>query len=218
MNLIKRLTTSVTATLDSTVGKIENHDAIVEATIKQTRQAVAKTRARINTLRQQENTYKRQLQEAQEQHELWTERARRFAESDQEKALQCVSRRNQAEREIKRLNQAVEQQADLINKVSLNLQKLQARLDETSYKHNLMRSRQAVADVNRAIARSDEDNALNDTFERWESSVFEHELAVTDSFVPDALDHELSQEEDQQALLAQLAELAEEPPAEKSGE
>ena len=39
MNLIKRLTTSVTATLDSAVGQIENHDAIIEATIKQTRQA-----------------------------------------------------------------------------------------------------------------------------------------------------------------------------------
>ncbi|MEM7358771.1 MAG: hypothetical protein AAF431_06730 [Pseudomonadota bacterium] len=218
MNLIKRLTTSVTATLDSTVGKIENHDAIVEATIKQTRQAVAKTKARINTLRQQENTYKRQLQEAQEQQELWTERARRLANSDQEKALQCVSRRNQAEREIKRLTQAIEQQGDLINKVGLNLQKLQSQLDETSYKHNLMRSRQAVADVNRAIARSNDDHALNETFERWESAVFEHELAVTDSFVPDALEHELSQQEDQQALLAQLAELADEPPAKPSGE
>ena len=49
MNLIKRLTTSVSATLDSAVGQLENHDAIIETTIKETRQSVAKTKARINT-------------------------------------------------------------------------------------------------------------------------------------------------------------------------
>ena len=49
MKLIKRLSTSITATLDSAVGQLENHDAIVEASIKQTRQSVAKTKARINT-------------------------------------------------------------------------------------------------------------------------------------------------------------------------
>ena len=33
MKLIKRLSTSITATLDSAVGQLENHDAIVEASV-----------------------------------------------------------------------------------------------------------------------------------------------------------------------------------------
>ena len=70
----------------------KNHDAIVEATIKQTRQSVAKTKARINTLRQQLNAYESQLKEAQEQFALWTERAAKLADTDQAKALQCVAR------------------------------------------------------------------------------------------------------------------------------
>jgi len=153
MKLIKRLSTSITATLDSAVGQLENHDAIVEATIKQTRQSVAKTKARINTLRQQLSTYETQLKEAREQYALWTDRAASLADSDQEKALQCVARRNQYEAEIGRLNYSAEQQKILIRDVSQNLQKLQSKLDEMTQKHNLMRSRQTVADVNRAVAQ-----------------------------------------------------------------
>jgi phage shock protein A len=186
---------------------MENHDAIVDASIKQTRQAVAKTKARINTLRQQQNVYEKQLNEAKEQHALWTERAKSLAASDQDKALQCVSRRNQFSTEMQRLACSAEQQKELIREVSTNLQKLQGKLDEMVHKHNLMRSRQTVADVNRVVAHADQDQNLRDTFERWESVVLEHEFAVSDVCNRDSLDMELSEQEDEIALLAQLIEL-----------
>jgi len=192
MNLIKRLTTSVTATLDSAVGQLENHDAIVEATIKQTRQAVAKTRARINTLRHQQSAYERQLTDANDQ---------------AHKALQCVARLNHCQSEAKRLTQSVEQQKNLIHDVTVNLEKLQTKLQEMTHKHNLMRSRQTVANVNRAVTNVDVDETLSDTFERWESIVLEHEFAVSDVCSADSLDHELSMQESDAALMAQLEQL-----------
>lgn len=204
MKLIKRLSTTLSATLDSAVGQLENHDAIVEATIKQTRQSVAKTKARINTLKQQLNAYEQQLTEAREQYNLWTERAAKLAESDQAKALQCVARRNQYEAEVGRLNHAALQQRELIRDVAHNLEKLQGKLDEMTHKHNLMRSRQTVADVNRAVASIDRDESINETFERWESVVLEHEFAVSDACVRDPLDLELTRAEDEADLLAQL--------------
>jgi phage shock protein A len=204
MKLIKRLSTSITATLDSAVGQLENHDAIVEASIKQTRQAVAKTKARINTLRQQHLAYQAQLKDAKEQFELWTQRAAGLAANDQEKALQCVSRRNQCEADIGRLSYSEKQQADLVRDVTANLHTLQTKLDEMTQKHNLMRSRQTVADVNRAVAHANTDDNLSDTFERWESAVLEHEFAVSDVCSRDSLDLELTREEDQADLLAQL--------------
>lgn len=204
MKLIKRLSTSLTATLDSAVGQLENHDAIVEASIKQTRQAVAKTKARINTLRQQQQAYQNQLKEAREQFDLWTERATNLASTDQEKALQCVARRNQCEADIGRLSYSEKQQADLIRDVSVNLQTLQKKLDEMTQKHNLMRSRQTVADVNRTMSNVSSDHNLNETFERWESMVLEHEFAVSDACSGDVLDIELTRQEDETNLLAQL--------------
>lgn len=207
MNLIKRLTTTVSATLDSAVGQLENHDAIIETTIKETRKSVAKTKARINTLRQQQRTYETQLNEAHEQHALWTQRATKLAESDQEKALQCLSRRNQCQSETVRLTQLIEQQKNLIQDVSINLQKLQTKSDEMSQKHNLMRSRQAVADVNRAVGKASYEVSVDDAFERWESIVMEHEMAVSDICSRDPLDAEFAQQETQADLLQQLDEL-----------
>lgn len=218
MKLIKRLSTSITATLDSAVGQLENHDAIVEASIKQTRQAVAKTRARINTLRQQHLAYQTQLKEAKEQLDLWTQRAASLAASDQEKALQCVARRNQCEADIDRLNYSEKQQAELVRDVTANLQTLQKKLDEMTQKHNLMRSRQTVADVNRAVAYANTDDNLNDTFERWESAVLEHEFAVSDACARDSLDAELTREEDEAELLTQLAQITQESQQEKTHE
>lgn len=218
MNLFKRLTTSVTATFDNAVGQLENHDAIVEATIRQTKQSVAKTRARINTLCQQQRAYESQLADAQEQHGLWTERATKLAKTDQAKALQCVARRNQCQTEIKRLNQLIEQQHKLVHEVTLNQHKLQSKLDEMTQKHNLMRSRQTVANVNRAVAKSSSSENLDDTFERWESVILEHEMAVNDVCLHDTLDMELSEQETQAELLAQLAELSEAQEQEKHNE
>ena len=209
MNLIKRLTTTVSATLDSAVGQIENHDAIIEATIKQTHQSIAKTKARINTLRQQQQAYETQLKDARDQHASWTQRATQLANNDQDKALQCMSRRNQCQSEINRLTLLIEQQKSLINDVSLNLQKLQAQSDEMSQKHNLMRSRQAVADVNRAVGKAANNISVNDTFERWESIVMEHEMTVNDLCTRDPLELELTQQEDDAELLRQLTDLTE---------
>ncbi len=207
MNLIKRLTTSVTATLDSAVGQLENHDAIIDATVKQTRQAIAKTKARINTLRQQQHTYEVQLNEAQEQASSWTGRATQLAKSDQKKALQCVARRNLCNNEVDRLVKLIDQQKTLINQVSFNLNTLQAKADEMSQKHNLMRSRQAVADVNRAVGYATKDNNLDDTFERWESAVLEHEITVNNVCLQDPLEAEFIEQETNDELLKQLSEL-----------
>jgi len=207
MKMIKRLTTSLTATLDNAVGQLENHDAIIDATIKKTRQAVAKTKAQINTLRQQQQTYETQLKESQDQMGIWEKRAVKLADNDQNKALQCIVRRNQCQNNIQHLTTLIEQQKQLINEVTINLNKLQMKMDEMSQKHHFMRSRQAVADVNRAVGHASRDDSANNTFERWESIVMEHEMAVSDVSAIDPLDAEFSQQENDVELLKQLAEL-----------
>ena len=210
MNFIKRFTTTVSASLDNAVGKMENHDAIIDATIKQTRQSAARTKARINTLRQQLQTYETQLNDSHEQHALWSTRALKLADSDESKALDCLARRNQCQESINRLSTRIELQKKLINDVSANLKKLQSKLDDMSQKHNLLRSRQAVADVNRAVNHACNQETVTDTFERWESVVMENEVFEETSFdqaVFDPLDAEFSKQETNADLLLQLAEL-----------
>ena len=76
-----------------------------------------------------------------------------------------------------------------------------------SQKHNLMRSRQAVADVNRAVGKASCETSVNDTFERWESIVMEHGMAVSDLCDRDPLEMEFAQQENESDLLLQLSEL-----------
>ncbi len=207
MNLIKRLTTSVTATLEGAVGQLENHDAIIDASIKQTRQAVAKTQARLATLRQQQNAYESQLQLSIEQIKVWENRAKSLATENESKALQCLTRRNQNEAESNRLKQSIEQQDGLISSVSANLSTLKTKLDEMTQRHNLMRSRQAVADVSKVTSKSNISEQLDETFERWESVVLETELAVSDACCSDPLEAQFAQQEDKAKLLDQLSAL-----------
>lgn len=207
MKLIKRLTTSVTATLEDAVGQLENHDAIVEANIKQTRQAVAKTQARLAALRQQQSAFESQLTLATEQIDVWEDRARSLANDNQNRALQCLSRRNQNEAEARRLTQSVQQQEALIAGVTDNLNTLKIKLDEMIQRHNLMRSRQAVADVNKVVAKAGRAQQMDDTFERWEASVLETELAVSDACCADPLEAQFAQQESKAQLQAQLASL-----------
>lgn len=207
MNLIKRLTTSVSATLEDAVGQLENHDAIVEANLKQTRQAVAKTQARLGSLRQQQAAFESQLTLAQEQISVWEDRARSLANDQEHQALQCLSRRNQNEAEVRRLQQAITQQDSLIANVTTNLNTLKSKLDEMTQRHNLMRSRQAVANVNKAVAKAGQSQQVDDTFERWEAVVLETELAVSDACCADPLEAKFAQQESSAQLQAQLAEL-----------
>ena len=207
MNIFRRLTTSVTATLENAAGQLENHDAIIQATIKETRQSVAKTKARINTLRQQQAVFETQLSDAQEQAEKWESRAQQLADSDEAKALQCLSRRNQYQHEQERLSESISQQITLINKVEANLATLQSRLEEMQHKHNLLRSRQSVAQANKGLAKGCSEQDLADTFERWESVVLEHELGFEDGLSADPLQQEFEQRESEDQLREQLASL-----------
>lgn len=216
MNLIKRITTTMTASMDSAVGQIENHDAIVAATIKKTRRAVARTQARVNTLRQQRQLLEQQSVQAAEQRDVWEQRAREILDRDEAKALQCLTRRNQCEAEINHLQQSIDDQQVLIGKVNESLESLKGKLQEMEQKHNLMRSRQAVAETNRAVAFAQSDDDLHDTFERWESVVLEHELGSPSAPPTDVLEQEFSRTETEQELKAQLEALRTESSVEDS--
>ena len=45
MSLFRRITTTVTSSVDKAVSKVENHDAIINAALRDTQQAAARARA-----------------------------------------------------------------------------------------------------------------------------------------------------------------------------
>lgn len=211
MKLIKRITTTLSSNMNSAVNQLENHDSIIAASIKKTRLSIAKTQSQHNSLIRQQDALKTQLQEAQKQAALWTDRAARSAEDDKEKALACVAKRNHFEQEQTRIKSTLQQHQGLLREVTKHLDVLKKRLSETQQRHQLMRSRHSLAKTSKCVVNCLEEDDLDETFERWETLVLENDPNIYLQQANDELEVELRQEEDLTLLEAQLTEILEQP-------
>ncbi len=207
MKLMKRITATLSANVNSAVDQLENHEAIIGAAIKKTRQSIAKTQAQYNALIRQQKHLQSKLERAQADAALWAERAQRTATDDKDKALACLSKRNHFEQEQNHLKASLSQQKDLIRDVARHLEILNQRLDETQQRHQQMRSRQTLAKTSKTVATCLHTDDLETTFERWEATVLEQEPLLYESQAIDPLEAELNREENRVALEAQLDDL-----------
>lgn len=107
MNIFKRVFTSVSASMDDVVNKVENHDAIVESMIKQSRQAAANTRVRLARVQSDGKLLDSQLVKLQQQSKAWQSRAIESAATDENKALHCLKRKKQIDLDLERLDNTI---------------------------------------------------------------------------------------------------------------
>ena len=143
MSIFKRLSATLVSRMDQVVGEIENHDAVVQATINEQRKRVAQAKVRLAQVRRDAAKLSRQLQELQEAEQRWGDRAVEAARSDEAKALECMHRRQHCHRQIKRLSTSLEQYQCTADKLARDITQSEEQLMEMSQKHNLMRARQS---------------------------------------------------------------------------
>ncbi len=216
MNIIKRITTAFSASIDSAVRQIENHDALVVASINHARHHVAQTQVRLARVQKEGEQLGSQLQQLHEDEARWTDRARELAMDDDEKqnALACLKRRNQCLQQIRHSNVLVEKQKVLEDEMATQLGKMQARLNEVKLEHNQMRSRSANVEVHRVVNELNYSGgeSLDDIFDRWDIKLTESEMWVgSDEVMPvDPLESQFIAKESQAALDAELAAMRQE--------
>ena len=87
MSLIRRISTSITSSVDRAVSKVENHDAIIDAALRDTQQAAARSRVRLERVRKDGRNLKSRHADLQLAVSRWTERAKSIAADDESKAL-----------------------------------------------------------------------------------------------------------------------------------
>ena len=95
MSLLKRLSATIVSRVDQMVSQIENHDAVVEAAIRESRQAAAKARVRLSRVRGDGEKLQKRIAELRASQTQWTERARSVAADDRDRALECMRCRNE---------------------------------------------------------------------------------------------------------------------------
>ncbi len=206
MSLIRRISTSITSSVDRAVSRVENHDAIINAALRDTQRAAARSRVRLERVRKDGHNLKTRRANLEQAVARWTERARSIAADDEAKALECLRRRKDCEKQLHSLDDSIDKHEELEARISEQVKKIEARIGEIAQQRNMMRSRQSVADAMRTINNIEgvSYGEIEDTFDRWEINLGEAEILLGTTTDRDPLDSEFLAEEDTAELRAEL--------------
>jgi len=209
MSLIRRISTSITSSVDRAVSKVENHDAIINAALRDTQQAAARSRVRLERVRKDGRSLKTRHSSLQLAASRWTERARSLGTTDEEKALECLRRRKDCEVQMGNLRDSIESHDELEARIADQVKKIDARIGEVAQQRNMMRSRQSVAEAMRTINNIEgvSYGEIEDTFDRWEINLGETEILMGAATTADPLETAFLAEEDTAELRAELSVL-----------
>jgi len=201
------------ATLDHTLIGIENHEAVVDAALKESRQALVRAKVRLAKLEKESSNLNNYITELGTEIELWQDRAKACAEDDRPKAIECLQRKNQRVRSLKLAKQQLAEQTQVSNQVRSTVEDAASKVQALQAQRNQMRSREAAAQAG-AITNALDNHMADDVdsaMERWEVKVGQVEILNETQFEPltnhDPLAASFSATETGQALEAELDEL-----------
>lgn len=212
MNSLKRIFVSIKGQIDHVADEFENHEALAGAAISDLQAVATKTRLHLHRISKLSEQYQKQLSEQQEQARLWSERAVKARQSDEQKALQCVKRLRQVQQYMSSLEQQCQESAAQEIKIRADLEAIQAQLQALRNKKEILAARQNRASVQGALQdyQGIYGQDVQSVFDRWEGAVVSSEFDAPETFVDtDYLAQEFAQEEDDLALKMMLDELTE---------
>jgi phage shock protein A len=206
MSLFKRISATLFSRVDQAVSQIENHDAVIDASIRDARRVAAHAKVRLTRVRNDGQRLRAKLESLRQAEASWTERARACAGTDEDTALECLRRRRVCQRQSQELESTLDRHGELERRLTTEVQDLESRVSDISQQRNLMRTRQSAADALRSINAIDSTAAIDidDTFERWEIQITEAELAAGHTDTTDNLERQFLKAEDREVLRAEL--------------
>ena len=213
MSFIKRLRATLVGNLDSVIGQIENQDAVVDAIVRDARQALAKAKVRLNRVDVDGQKMLHDLTQLNTSIEQWTHRAQTTGEQDQIKALACLRQRKECQAQKESLLERLAKHQKMQLRLTADVKNAEGKVREILNKQNIMRTRESTASalhsINAIVSAVGTD--LTATFERWELKVTESELINGINDFPAVKNNELEQEylsqEEEQELRKQLQDL-----------
>lgn len=210
MKTLRRLTTTIVSSFDWMISQVENHDALVDAAIREVQQAGARATVQLKKVRQDGLNMRKRLQDLREAQELWSSRALQTAGVDEKRAIECLRRKKRTELEIASLEEEERQHAKIEKQLGIDLRLVEEKLETLKSQRNLLRTRQSRAEALRAAQGQDSSliGEIDGILERWESKVGEYE-AMTECSRDreDDFTHEFVTAEEESALKEELARL-----------
>ncbi|MGE4131055.1 MAG: PspA/IM30 family protein [Bdellovibrionales bacterium] len=202
MGSIKRLVATVTAQFNDIVDQIENHEAVAASAIKRFRTQVHEAKVQVRLL-------EREWKHAQDYHakcvkeaDLWRARAKSYAESDKEKALECVRRFKSWSQEVEfwqKKNVELGSQVQELRKTLLTIESREQEL-KLEFQKYVARDRTAtIASTSASPGATDE--SVQDVFRRWDERLTKKEVSAEVSIQSlDEFAREVKMQEDEMDL------------------
>ncbi|MEO0796662.1 MAG: PspA/IM30 family protein [Verrucomicrobiota bacterium] len=203
----KRYRICLTSRIDNVLDRVENHEAVIDAAIKEARDHSAKARVKLNRVNRDGKKLRQRTEQLAEEMTKWQERAVGSAETDREKARECLRRSKLAKDEKLRLDEEASEHLRLEKQLTADLKRVEERVRELQRRRHTLAAREQRAEA--AALTTDQDIGLlediEDVFDRWEGKLTETEIRAdidTDSF-----SESFANEEDNAAFDAELDEL-----------
>jgi phage shock protein A len=214
MKSLKRFTASILSSFESVVGQLENHEALVGVAIREAEEATGRAKGQLSRVQRDGHAMRRRHQELRERIEVWQSRAVRCASVDEEKAIECVRRRQRLMTQASALEEQIVRHATLEKQLAADLNCVQEKLVALRQQRNLLRTRQSRAEALRLLQSVDSVamGEIDDIFDRWESKISGLELFsdLASSQLEDDLDADFSSTEEEAELRKVLSSLVEE--------
>ncbi len=210
MNSLKRLYISIKGQIDHAADDFENHEALATVAIKDLQAIASKTRLQLHRICKMIEQYQHQLAEKKQQESLWTARAIKAKKQDEAKALECVKRLRQTQKQITLLEQQHEESAKQETKIQADLNMIEEQLLISKNKKEMLSVRQNRSHL-QSVIQNNQFNSLDNVqqvFDRWEGRVVSAECEIP-SPPEDSLKNSFEQEEDALELKMMLDELSE---------
>lgn len=207
MNVLQRLSNTVVARIDVAVRGIENHDAIVGASLAELRRAIAQARVRAQRIEADRNQRHQRRETLRNEVAKWRERA--AGSDDEAMGIACLRRAHVRTAEIAALDRIDAQQRGIEQRMTRKLERLEQRYRELQAQRQTLRGREAIARASATAERTTGDvgDVLEETLERWAITITEDELAADIRNDGDELAERFDRAEEEAELRAELAAL-----------
>ena len=189
---------------------MENHDAVVEASLNDMRRASAKAKARLVRVTNDGVRLRRKFADLQTAESRWVERAKQYANDDEAKALECLRRKKDCERHLMSCEETIRQHTELESRLKISIERIDKRYQDLEQTRTMMRTRQSAADAYRTselVGNSSYFLNVDDTLERWEARITETEMGIGGDIDPNHFEQEFIDDEERVALQIELDEL-----------
>jgi phage shock protein A len=202
MSFWKRLTSGMTARLDTLVSQVENHEALAQSALAEMRGKTARAKARLERVRRDGGQLREQLQKDQRAEGAWRERAR--VNADEAQALECLRRSHRAHASAEKLAAQLAQHERMEAQLGKELRALDERVAEIAQTYHVMRTRQTQAEALACLEQASAGTDIESVLERWEERLALHSPSRGDV---DAFEADFVDTEERAALMTELVAL-----------